>query len=380
MSADTRPLVVHVIHHLIIGGMENGLVNLVNRLPVDEFRHAIVSIEHHSDFAHRISRPDVEVIDLHRSKIGVWGVRRALYRLFRERQPRIVHSRNQSGLDALLPACLAGVPARVHGEHGWDVDNLDGSKRKPLWLRRLHAPMVNRYVTVSQHLQRYLVDCVGISGARVQAICNGVDTERFSPGLPSSALGLPSRFMEPDVLRVGTVGRLQPVKAQSTLIDAAVQLLARRPQLKARLRLLLVGDGPLRAALEQQAAQQGLAEITWFSGATTEVAAWMRALDVFVLPSLNEGISNTLLEAMASGLPVLATPVGGNVEVLAAGEHGEFFEVADAPRLSALLEGYLDDAALRQRHAAASRRRAHEQFSLEAMVAAYGKLYRELCD
>ena len=208
MSADTRPLVVHVIHHLIIGGMENGLVNLVNRLPADEFRHAIVSIEDHSDFAHRISRPDVEVIDLHRSKIGVWGVRRALYRLFRERQPRIMHSRNQSGLDALLPACLAGVPARVHGEHGWDVDNLDGSKRKPLWLRRLHAPMVNRYVTVSQHLQRYLVDRVGISGARVQAICNGVDTERFSPGLPSSALGLPSRFMEPDVLRVGTVGRL----------------------------------------------------------------------------------------------------------------------------------------------------------------------------
>lgn len=301
-----------------------------------------------------------------------------MYRLFRARRPHIVHSRNQSGLDALLPAYLAGVPARVHGEHGWDVDNLDGARQKPLWLRRLHTPLVSRYVTVSEHLQRYLVDGVGIGPSRVRTICNGVDTERFAPGTPSAALDLPPSFFEPGVVRVGTVGRLQPVKDQATLVAAVAQLISSRPDLRRQLRLLIVGDGPQRAALQQQAAQGGLADITWFAGAQTEVAAWMRALDVFVLPSLNEGISNTLLEAMACGVPVLVTPVGGSTEVVAASEHGGFFEVGAAGQLTELLAAYVDDPELRRRHAIASRRRACELFSIDTMVNAYQRLYQEM--
>ena len=378
MSLQAPPLVIHVIHHLIIGGMENGLVNLVNRLPPEEFRHLIVSIEHHSDFANRIERPDVELIDLHRRDIGAWGVRRALFRLFRERQPSIVHSRSLSGLDALLPAVMAGVPVRIQGEHGWEVDNLDGTRRKPLWLRRLHAPLVTCYVTVSQHLQDFLVERVGIARRRISTICNGVDTERFSPGEVRSDLGMPADFMGDALVRVGTVGRLQPVKDQACLVAAVIHLAKVRPELRSRLRLLLVGDGPQRAALERQVREGGVEDITWFTGATREVADWMRLIDVFVLPSLNEGISNTLLEAMATGIPVLATPVGGNVEVVAAGEHGAFFGVGDAQGLAELLSAYIEDPALRQDHAVASRRRACERFSLEAMVGAYRQLYRQL--
>jgi hypothetical protein len=125
------PLIVHVIHHLVIGGMENGLVNLINGLPAEAFRHAIVCIEEDSDFRDRLQRPDVEVIPLHRSKIGVMQLRRKLYQTFKSRQPAIVHSRNMSGLDAILPARLAGVPVRIHGEHGWDVNDLQGNHWKP---------------------------------------------------------------------------------------------------------------------------------------------------------------------------------------------------------------------------------------------------------
>lgn len=369
---------MHVIHRLAIGGMENGLVNLINHLPQNEFRHVVVCVEDHSDFRQRIERPDVDVIALFRSRVGVMGVRRSLYRLFRELRPRIVHSRNQSGLDALPPAWLAGVSARVHGEHGWEMSDLDGRRWKPTLLRRLHSPFVHRYVAVSADLKRFLVERVGISRDRITTICNGVDTERFAPGPAPASLGLPSDFLGSDVVRIGTVGRLQPVKDQSTLVAAVAELAQRRPDLHSRVRLVLVGDGPLRATLQQQVEQRGIAELTWFAGANGSVAEWLRAVDVFVLPSLNEGISNTLLEAMATGLPSLVTPVGGNVELVFDGQCGRFFDAGDASGLATCLATYLDDPQLRRAHGAAARLRVEGQFSLQAMVDGYRDLYREL--
>jgi len=107
--------------------MENGLVNLIHCLPHDRYRHAVVCIEDASEFRQRIRRPDVEVFPLHRSKIGVWEVQRKIHGLCTRLRPAVVHSRNQSGLDALLPARLAGVRTRIHGEHGWDVGDIDGT-------------------------------------------------------------------------------------------------------------------------------------------------------------------------------------------------------------------------------------------------------------
>lgn len=369
---------MHVIHHLVIGGMENGLVNLINHLPEAEFRHTVVCVDDHSSFASRIARRDVEVIDLHRKRDGLARMRWRAYQACRAHRPRILHSRGLSGLDALLPSLLAGVPRRIHGEHGWDVGDLDGRAARPLWLRRLHAPLVHHYVTVSQDLRRYMVERVGIRERRVTAICNGVDTDRFQPGPPPADLPLPDSFATPGIVRIGTVGRLQPVKDQATLVDACALLASRRPELRARLRLLVVGDGPLRSALAERVDAAGLDDITLFTGATDRVADWLRAIDVFVLPSLNEGISNTLLEAMASGLPALVTPVGGNVELLSDGVTGHSFPIRDAVALAARIESYLDDMTLRDRQGAAARQRAEQVFSLRAMVDAYGALYRRL--
>src|SRR6516162_1439318 len=109
MTADPRPLILHVIHHLVIGGMENGLVNLINRMPQECLRHAVACIEDYSDFRQRISRADTEVSALYRSKPGVWKMRKELFLLCRSLQTRVVPSRNLSGLDVLAPAKLAGV-------------------------------------------------------------------------------------------------------------------------------------------------------------------------------------------------------------------------------------------------------------------------------
>ena len=207
-------------------------------------------------------------------------------------------------------ARLAGVPARVHGEHGWDVSDPGGTRRKFQWLRRAYSPFVNRYVALSGHIESYLVERVGISPARVARICNGVDARRFHPRLSAQArslAGLPEGFATPGTVIVGTVGRQQAVKDPLALVRAFA-LARTHGEVGGRLRLLLAGDGPLRATLEAEIRSSGLEDAVWLAGERADVPAVMRALDVFALPSRAEGISNTVLEAMASGLPVVEDP------------------------------------------------------------------------
>ncbi|MCW5661988.1 MAG: TIGR03088 family PEP-CTERM/XrtA system glycosyltransferase [Burkholderiaceae bacterium] len=379
MTCDARPLVMHVIHHLVIGGMENGLVNLINRLPHESIRHAVVCIEDFTEFRQRIIRRDVEIVALHRSRVGAMRVRRQIYALCRRWRPDIVHARNLSGLDALLPSLLAGVPVRIQGEHGWDVDNLDGQRWKPAILRRLHSPLVTRYVTVSRDLAAFLTSRIGVNAERITTICNGVDANHFMPGAPRAALDLPPSHMpQPGRFVVGTVGRLRRIKDQGTLIDAVARLVERSPGARAAVRLLIVGDGPERADLARRADARAIADLVHFAGARHDVAEWLRAMQVFVLPSLNEGISNTLLEAMASGLPTLATAVGGNMELVVDGHGGGLFSPGDAEALARRLEAYLLDPALLARDARAARARALTHFDLDGMVLRYGDLYQQL--
>jgi len=370
-------LIVHVIHHLVIGGMENGVVNLVNRLPRERFRHAIVCIEDSSDFAARIQWPDVQVHALHRSRIGIWRLRLGIFRLLRQLRPDIVHTRNLSGLDALLPARLAHAKT-VHSEHGFDVDNLHGLAWRPKLVRRVHAPLVQRYVSVSQNLRGLMSEQWGLPPSRITQIYNGVDTDTFQPPSKRPRQLLPEGFRRDGLFIVGTVGRLRPVKDHDTLLCAFAGLARRRADLRARLRLMVVGDGPLRDELMQRARALGIAEQVWFAGARQDIAALMQVMDLFVLPSLNEGVSNTLLEAMAAGLPVLATAVGGNVELMDAGVVGADFAPGDRALLADLTERYADDADLCRRHGAAARERAVRHFSLRTMVQNYAKLYEAL--
>jgi sugar transferase (PEP-CTERM/EpsH1 system associated) len=375
MHSQTPPLVLHVIHHLVIGGMENGLVNLINNMPASSHRHAIVCIEDYSEFRDRIQRSDVDVIALHRSRIGVWPLRRALFDLCRRLRPAIVHSRNQSGLDALLPARLAGVTHTVHSEHGWDVDNLDGRKWKPIALRRLHSPLIERYVTVSKDLEHYLVDRVRIAPSRITQIYNGVDTHRFEPAHSKPLDVLPPGFVNEHSIVIGTIGRVQAVKDHATLLRAFSALAARRPDLKDRLRLVVVGDGPLLWELRSFADASGIGTSIWLPGALDNVAQVLQTLDLFVLPSLNEGISNTVLEAMATGLPIVATAVGGNAELVEDGVNGRLFAPGDNTTLADLLAAYAADPSLRRQHSTAARHIAQDRFSLLAMTQRYAAIY-----
>ncbi|TVO73591.1 TIGR03088 family PEP-CTERM/XrtA system glycosyltransferase [Sedimenticola selenatireducens] len=373
------PLIAHVIHHLWIGGLENGLINLINRIPADRYRHVIVCMEDYSDFKDRLQRDDVQVIAINKKPGRDIGAKWRLFKVFRELKPDILHSRNLSGLDALLPAYLAGVKHRIHGEHGRDIDDLDGSNKKLQLLRRLHRPLVERYIPLSQDLERYLKEQIGVDSSRITQIYNGVDTDKFKPA-PDAKPSLPAKegFSNEDSVIIGTVGRFQPVKDQMNLAEGFIQLLNNCPDLKQTARLVIVGDGPLRDTVMERLTTAGYADLVWAPGARDDVSNLMQSLDIFVLPSLAEGISNTLLEAMSCGLPVIATAVGGNPELVEDGKTGTLVPAGNSHALAKTLEMYVRGKSLRKSQGQAARLRAEEHFSIAAMVERYVAVYDKL--
>jgi sugar transferase (PEP-CTERM/EpsH1 system associated) len=378
-AAKPAPLVVHVVYRFDTGGLENGVVNLINHLPVGAYRHAVVALtEVVPTFAARIRREDVRFVSLHKPPGHGVQLYPKLVELFRELAPAIVHTRNLAALECQVPAWWAGVRARVHGEHGRDIDDPDGTVRRYQWMRRIYRPFVHRYVALSGDLSSYLQDRVGVPPGRVAQIINGVDIDRFRPSGSGRQPLAGSAFDAPGLFVVGTVGRMMTVKAQPLLARAFVRAIELAPWLSSRLRLVMVGDGPLRAEAEQVLVEGGLRELAWLPGERADVPDVMRGLDAFVLPSLAEGISNTILEAMASGLPVLATRVGGNHELVAEGTTGLLVNAGDVDALAQGLIALASDPAAAAALGLAGRQRVQARFSLPSMVAAYQSLYDEL--
>lgn len=376
MMDRTRPLVVHVVYRFAVGGLENGVVNLVNRLPQDSWRHAIVSLtDLDAAFCRRITRPDVEYVDLNKGAGHALPLYPKLYRLFRGARPNIVHTRNLAALEASVPAWAARVPARIHGEHGRDVHDLDGSSRRYQWLRRAFRPFVSRYVAVSPDLDRYLRERVGIPASRIEQIYNGVDTVAFRRAAHGRSRIEGCPFEDERLWLVGTVGRMERVKDQTNLARAFVRALDLHPRARERMRLVVAGEGSLRSEVEGVLDRAGASHLAWLPGERADIADLLRGLDCFVLPSLAEGVSNTVLEAMASGLPIVATRVGANSDLVEDGVTGRLVRPGDSEALAGAILAYFDDPATAERHGRAGRQRAESRFSLERMVERYHRLY-----
>jgi sugar transferase (PEP-CTERM/EpsH1 system associated) len=373
-----RLVVAHIVFRFDYGGLENGIVNLINNLPVEEFDHVVIALTSASDFRARIRRLGVEVHCLNKRPGQDFGAYARLWTLLRRLKPAIVHTRNIGTMDCLFVAWLAGVRKRIHGEHGWDMHDPHGTNTKYLLLRRVLNAFTHRFVTVSQDLERWLVRSVGISSEKVVQICNGVDTARFRPSSGSEDRArLPSEKFPPACIVIGSVMRLTEIKDPLNVWRAF--LLVRSALVKAGydIRLALVGDGPLRQALEGEVSAAGLMDAVWISGSRDDVPELMRAMDVFVLGSKREGISNTVLEAMASGLPVIASANGGNLELIEEDVTGILVPPEDSARLAEAIFRYVEDEALRRSHGAAARKRALERYSLDVMMKSYADLYRK---
>lgn len=376
VAADKRVLIVHTIYRLDVGGMENGLVNLINRMPAERWRHTIVCLTHSTEFANRIQPGDVEVIELHKKPGKDLSIYPRFWRLLRTLKPQILHTRNLGTIDLAPIGALARVPIRVHGEHGWSADDPKGVNPRHRIIRRLCDWTISRYVAVSADIATWLGEVIGVRASKVRGICNGVDIDQFNAVGAKAALPFEGGGDEKFV--IGSIGRMDPIKNFDLLLDAVARLVIERQELRDTIRVVLVGEGPELVGLRQRAKSLGLSDMVCFPGARGDVADIMRCMDLFVLPSRNEGISNTVLEAMATGLPVIATNVGGNPELVEDGVTGKLIRANDVPAISQAISTYLGDHGLLRDHGLASRKRVERNLSLPSMVASYQEMYDEM--
>lgn len=372
------PLIVHVLYRFSVGGLESGVANLVNHLDPLRFRHRIVALtDVVPAFASRLLAGDIQCVALAKPPGSLVPLYPRLYRLFRAWSPAVIHTRNLAALEAAIPAWAAGIPVRIHGEHGRDLADLLGTRRKYQRIRRLYSPFVHRWIALSKDLERYLVERVGIDAGRVEQIYNGVDTTIFRPATAFTPHP-ESPFESEPVWVVGTVGRLQAVKNQTLLARAFVRMCARSACAAHGARLVIAGEGPLAPEIRSIMGEAGLADRVWLPGERHDIARVLRGMHCFVLPSLAEGVSNTLLEAMATGLPVIATDVGGNAELVVQDRTGTLVTSGDADSMADAMIRYFESPNLARRHGMAGRDRVCERFSLNRMVTDYQTLYSRM--
>jgi sugar transferase (PEP-CTERM/EpsH1 system associated) len=370
-----RLRVLHVINSLGVGGTERGVIRIANGLDRRIFQHRICAVRgFDAEFA-EFSGVRERLLGLGSMAGGFRFLVFRLARIMRAYKPHIVHSRNWGAIEAAVAGRLARVPVVVHSEHGYELDMLSGLPLRRRLMRRGVYQLCDSVFTVSRDLQRYHCKQAWVSVERVRVIRNGVDTRLFAPNVTMRAEMRARLGFSPETIVLGSVGRLVPIKDHPTLLRAAEVLLERGHRVHA----LIVGGGPEldkhRKYAENSAFLRGCVT---FGGSELEVSDLYKAMDIFVLPSICEGMSNTLLEAMASGLPCVATNVGGNPELIGDGKCGLLFEPQDVAGLVEVLERLLRAPDQRTQFSDAGRREAVARFDLARMIGDYADLYREL--
>jgi len=372
------PLIAHVIFRLGTGGLENGLVNLINTIPYNQYRHVIICMTDYTDFRDRIKQKNVDIVCLHKKEgKDIWVFFR-LWKLLRKLKPDILHTRNLSALEAQLPGFFAGIKGRIHGEHGRDMDDLDGKHTRYTVLRRFYRLFIQRYIPMSQDLEQWLLNHIHVPKIKISQIYNGVDVDKFQPVKEKRIDLLPESFRSKDIIVFGTVGRQEAVKDPLTLLKAFIDLITEFPEFKKKARLVLVGNGSLHDKLKAIVKKNNVDEVVWLAGERSDINDLLHTLDVFILPSVNEGISNTILEAMATGLPVIATKVGGNPELVNDKVTGCLVKKQSIHEMTMALKSYLNNPEIIKQHGSAGRLLAVDKFSLQRMVKDYLAIYDQV--
>ncbi len=350
---------VHILHSFSTGGMEKGIASLVQTTNA-EFEHIIICISQ-TGRSEELLPVGTQVISLRKSDGNSIGFIIKLAKILKKLNPDVVHTRNWGGLDGVLAARLAGISAIIHGEHGWGVIDPMGLKLKRVLIRRFISVMIKEYTCVSKQMVQWLCKDIQVKKPVTQ-IYNGVDFERYTPV---------EKTNNKSGKVIGVVGRLDPIKDHPTLFKAFQSVRKEISDVK----LLVIGDGPEREKLEKIAGN-GIV----FLGNRRDIPELLKTLDVFVLPSLNEGISNTILEAMASGLPVIATNVGGNPEIVENEITGSLFFPGDWKTLANLLTRYLQDDQLRHNYGSQGRKQVLKKYSMEKMTSQYVSVWKRIAN
>jgi glycosyltransferase involved in cell wall biosynthesis len=352
---DSRRRVVHVTGSLDMGGQEKLLVEFARHADRDRFDLRFVSLTTHGPLAADLEAEGWPVTALDVPP-GLWpGLVLRLARIFRQWRADAVHTHNDRPLIYAAPAArLARVGRVVHTRHGRGL----GNSRRQVLLGNAAARLTDDFVCVSEDAARMSV-AQGLPPRRVQTVWNGIDTRRFAFADP-----------RPDGPAV-IVARLSPEKDIATLLHAVRRVVDADPAF----RLEIAGDGPCLPELRRLAAELGLDGSVTFLGLVRDVPALLARAKLYVLSSISEGVSLTLLEAMACGLPVVATRVGGTPEVVVDETTGLLVPPGDPAALAAALNRTYRDADLAAALGRRGRARVEAHFDIRRMVAAYERKY-----
>ncbi|HRV93205.1 MAG TPA: glycosyltransferase [Anaerolineae bacterium] len=365
--------ILYFITELNIGGAEKVLVHLISKLDRTHFDPIVVCLyDGNGPIAAEIRALNVPVIDLNmRTRWDVTAIRR-FYQLVRREKPVIIHaSLFHANVIGRLVGRMAGVPLIITCRQ-----NISIGGRWREQINRLTASWDDKVVAVCELAREAELEHAGVAQEKVVTIYNTIDPTVFhNDHRPKKSnirneLGIP-----PDLLLIGSVGRLHPQKGLSYLLEATAQLKKQSP---VDFRLLVVGDGQLRDDLIAQSRTLGIADRTIFAGARTDVPDILGELDIFAFPSLWEGLPLALLEAMAAGLPVVATAVGGTPEVVQNGQTGILVPPGDHQSLAIALERLITEPDLRLKMGQAGLNRIQQAFTVEQMVEKYHNLYFQL--
>jgi len=364
-----RVRIIHVLHRMGAGGTELALRRVIAGLDPERFEHMICTV---APLPEKELTGDAHFVSLQRSARKTGSLVADLSRFFLRVKPDIVHSRNWGAIEAVLAGKLTRVPRVIHSEHGRDIHTMNGDPWRRRVFRRICYSLANEVFAVSRELREHYARQLGLAPARIDVIPNGVDAGRFRPDASTRRrLRLQIGAADQEII-LGTVGRLDPVKDHATLLLAAEQVIAAG----APLRVVIVGDGPgreqLQATIETSSSLRGRVVL---AGESSKPEDWLNSFDVFALPSLSEGMSNTILEAMATELPSVVTSVGANPDLVEESKTGFLIRPRDVRGLADRILQLAGDHELRCKLGQRARQKVESEFSLQRMLENYSRLY-----
>jgi glycosyltransferase involved in cell wall biosynthesis len=369
-----RPAPIPVLELLVssqLGGGPAHVADLLAGLDPKEFC-VTVGAPAGGPYFERFREAGAEVVDVAADRLSPFTLGKVT-RLIREREIRVVHSHGKgAGLYGRLAARRAGVAA-VHTFHGLHYDGYPpGARSAYIAMERGLARITHTIIHVSASQAERAGPLGLVPAERARVIVNGIDAARVRAQLRPREGARTALGLDPTALVLGTVARFDPVKGLETLLEAMGRLRQRRPGAVC----LVVGDGPESGRLRARARRLGLGGTVVWAGPLPDAARYFAALDVYVTASLGEGLPLGVLEAMASGLPVVATRVSGHVDTVADGVTGLLVPPRDPPALAEAADALLADGARRLRMGEAARERVVREFSVARMTAEVGDVYR----
>jgi glycosyltransferase involved in cell wall biosynthesis len=348
-----------------LGGAEQVVIRLAAALDRARFEPMICCLNDPGRFASQALAAGIEVLAFNKRGAIDPGFLLRLTQTFKRRRVGVVHTHLWgANVWGRLAASFAGVPRVIATEHS--VDNW--KRPHHLMIDRALARRTPALVAVSEQVRTFY-ESKGVGRGRWHVIHNGIQVSgalERRRGAPYQDLGIAN-----DEPVVGYVGRFAPEKAPELFIEAFARAAARIP----RLRALMVGDGPLRAATEEHARTLGVASRVVFTGVRQDVPELLAGMDALMISSYREGLSIAILEAMAAGVPVVATDVGGNSELVESGVTGYLVPSGDVAALARDLSRVVEEPEHATRMRDSARRKVQAAFSMRSMVAAHEALY-----